>query len=159
MGGDLVQSEENNDKAPTFLIRATKDPDGANLDRVQIVKSWLDENGLTKERVHNVAWSGERKINKNGSLAAVGSTVNLREASYQNTIGSPELSVTWTDGDFNPSEAAVYYVRVLQIPTPRWTTYDAKTYGLEDIQTDPPAVIQERAYSSPIWYSPKASSP
>ena len=159
MGGDLVQTEENNDKAPTFLIRATKDPDGANLDRVQIVKSWLDQNGLTKERVHNVAWSGERKINKDGSLAAVGSTVNLREASYQNTIGSPELSVTWTDEDFNPSEAAVYYVRVLQIPTPRWTTYDAKTYGLEDIQTDPPAVIQERAYSSPIWYSPKASAP
>jgi len=154
MGGDLVQSKENKDKAPTFLIRATKDPDGANLDRVQVVKSWLDKNGSTKEKIYNVAWSGKRELNEEGVLAAVGSTVNLREASYQNTLGSPELSVAWRDEDFNHSEAAVYYVRVLQIPTPRWTTYDAKTYGLEDIQTNPPAVIQERAYSSPIWYSP-----
>ena len=155
MGGDLVQSKENKATGPTFLIRATKDPDGANLDRIQIVKSWLDENQSTNEKIYNVAWSGKREINGDGGLAAVGSTVNLREASYQNTIGSPELSVTWRDEDFNHSEAAVYYVRVLQIPTPRWTTYDAKTYGLEDIQTKPPAIIQERAYSSPIWYSPQ----
>ena len=97
MGGDLVQSKENKDKAPTFLIRATKDPDGANLDRVQVVKSWLDKNGSTKEKIYNVAWSGKRELNEEGVLAAVGSTVNLREASYQNTIGSPELSVAWRD--------------------------------------------------------------
>ena len=153
MGGDLIQSEAT--KAPTFLVRATRDPDGANLDRLQIVKGWRDRNGKPREKVQDVAWSGDRMIGSDGVLPSVGSTVNLIDASYENTIGSPELSVAWTDPDFDAAEAAVYYVRVLQIPTPRWTTYDAKFYGLKEIQQKPPAVLQERAYSSPIWYTPQ----
>ena len=158
MGGDLIQNKKN--RVPTFLIRATKEPDGANLDRVQIVKGWRNKKGKLLEKVYNVAWSvngksGHRKIDDDGNLPVVGSTVNLEDASYQNTIGSPELSVVWTDPDFNKREAAVYYVRILQIPTPRWTTYDAKAYGLKEIQQNPLAVIQERAYSSPIWYTPQ----
>ncbi len=152
MGGDLIQTKN---KAPSFLIRATKDPDGANLDRVQIVKGWRTTKGKLKEKVYDVTWSGHRKISSDRKLPAVGSSVNLTEASYQNTIGSPELSVVWMDPDFNKGEAAVYYVRVLEIPTPRWTTYDAKVYDLKEIQQKPPAVIQERAYSSPIWYTPR----
>ncbi len=157
MGGDLIQTK---DKAPSFLIRATKDPDGANLDRVQIVKGWRTTKGKLQEKVCDVTWpvngkSGHRKITSDGKLPAVGSTVDLEEASYRNTIGSPELSAVWTDPDFNKREAAVYYVRVLEIPTPRWTTYDAKVYGLKKIQQKPAAVIQERAYSSPIWYTPR----
>ncbi len=155
MGGDLTQSKKTKTKALSFLIRATKDPDGANLDRVQVVKGWRTREGKLLEKVYDVAWSGHRTINSDGVLPAVGSTVNLAEASYQNTIGSPELSVAWTDPDFNNAEAAVYYVRVLQIPTPRWTTYDAKVYGLQEIQQKPPATLQERAYSSPIWYTPQ----
>ena len=158
MGGDLIQNKKT--RVPTFLIRATKEPDGANLDRVQIVKGWRNKKGKLLEKVYNVAWSvngksGHRKIDADGNLPVVGSTVNLEDASYQNTIGSPELSVVWTDPDFNKREAAVYYVRILQIPTPRWTTYDAKAYGLKEIQQNPLAVIQERAYSSPIWYTPQ----
>ena len=153
MGGDLTRSKETKDKAPTFLMRATKDPDGANLDRVQIVKGWRDGNGKLQEKVYDVAWSGHRKIDSNGVLPPVGSTVNLPDASYKNIIGSPELSVTWSDPDFNETERAVYYVRVLQIPTPRWTVYDAKFYG-QEVPQDPPPVIEERAYSSPIWYTP-----
>ena len=153
MGGDLIRSKETKDKAPTFLMRATKDPDGANLDRVQIVKGWRDGNGKLQEKVYDVAWSGHRKIDSNGVLPPVGSTVNLPDASYKNTIGSPELSVTWRDPDFNETERAVYYVRVLQIPTPRWTVYDAKFYG-QKVPQGPPPVIEERAYSSPIWYTP-----
>ena len=152
MGADLIQSEGT--KAPTFLVRATKDPEGANLDRVQIIKGWRDESGKLKEKVYNVAWSGQRNIDANGLLPSVGSTVNLPEASYKNTIGTSELSATWRDPDFNQSERAVYYVRVLQIPTPRWTVYDAKFYGVNFPQTPPP-VIEERAYSSPIWYTPR----
>ncbi len=155
MGGDLTQSKKTKTKALSFLIRATKDPDGANLDRVQVVKGWRTREGKLLEKVYDVAWSGHRTINSDGVLPAVGSTVNLADASYQNTIGSPELSVAWTDPDFNNAEAAVYYVRVLQIPTPRWTTYDAKVYGLKEIQQKPPATLQERAYSSPIWYTPR----
>ncbi len=154
MGGDLIQSKETKNKVPTFLIRATKDPDGANLDRVQIIKGWRDESGKLQEKVYDVAWSGHRKIGANGLLPSVGSTVDLPDASYKNTIGSPELSVTWSDPDFNETERAVYYVRVLQIPTPRWTVYDAKFYGV-DIPQDPPPVIEERAYSSPVWYTPQ----
>jgi hypothetical protein len=161
MGGDLIQNEEN--KAPTFLVRATKDPDGANLDRVQIIKGWRDGNGKLQEKVYNVAFSANgksvnaksdnRKLDSNGVLPSVGSTVDLSDASYQNTIGSPELSTTWTDPDFSQTERAVYYVRVLQIPTPRWTVYDAKFYQ-QELPQDSPLVIEERAYSSPIWYTP-----
>ena len=154
MGGDLIQSEGTKDKAPTFLVRATKDPDGANLDRVQIIKGWRDGIGKLQEKVYDVVWSGHRKIDSNGVLPSVGSTVNLSDASYQNTIGSAELSATWSDPDFSETERAVYYVRVLQIPTPRWTVYDAKFYGV-DIPQDPPPVIEERAYSSPVWYTPR----
>ena len=154
MGGDLIQSEGTKDKAPTFLVRATKDPEGANLDRVQIIKGWRDGNGKLQEKVYDIAWSGDRKTDSNGVLPSVGSTVNLSEASYQNAIGSPELSATWSDPDFRETERAVYYVRVLQIPTPRWTVYDAKFYGV-DIPQDPPPVIEERAYSSPVWYTPR----
>ena len=158
MGGDLPQSEETINKAPTFLMRATKDPDGANLDRVQIIKGWRDGNGKLQEKVYDVAWSvngksDNRKSDSNGVLPAVGSTVNLSDASYQNTIGSPELSATWRDPDFNETERAVYYLRVLQIPTPRWTVYDAKFYQ-QELPQDSPLVIEERAYSSPVWYTP-----
>jgi hypothetical protein len=154
MGGDLIQSEGTKGKAPTFLVRAIRDPEGANLDRVQIVKGWRDENGKLQEKVYNVAWSGHRKMDSDGVLPPVGSTVNLAEASYNNTIGSPELSVAWTDPGYNETERAVYYVRVLQIPTPRWTVYDATFYG-QEVPQDPPPVIEERAYSSPIWYTPR----
>ena len=155
MGGDLAQQSES--AAPSFLLRAVKDPDGANLDRVQVVKGWRDAQGELHEKVHDVAWSGDRARTDDGKLAAVGSTVDVKAASYLNSIGSPSLATTWTDPDFDPDEAAFYYVRVIQIPTPRWTTYDATFYGVEEIQQTPPAVIQERAYSSPIWYTPQGS--
>ena len=153
MGGDLIQNKETSNKAPTFLIRATKDPDGANLDRVQVVKGWRNGSGNLQEKVYDVAWSGHRKMDSDGVLPTVGSTINLAEASYHNTIGSPELSANWSDPDFNKTERAVYYVRVLQIPTPRWTVYDAKFFR-QEIPQDTTPVIQERAYSSPIWYTP-----
>jgi hypothetical protein len=152
MGGDLAGAVKG--KKPTFLVRAVKDPDGANLDRVQIIKGWQDANGKLHEKVHDVAWSGDRKVQDDGKLKPVKSTVNLLEASYSNSVGEAELSVTWVDNDFQPAEAAFYYVRVIQIPTPRWTTYDAAFYGLKDL---PPTLLvetQERAYSSPIWYTP-----
>jgi hypothetical protein len=156
MGGDLIQSAEN--KAPTFLVRATKDPDGANLDRVQIIKGWRDGNGELQEKVYDVAFSangksGNRTLDGNGVLPSVGSTVELADARYLNNIGSAQLSTTWTDPDFNETESAVYYVRVLQIPTPRWTVYDAKFYQ-QELPQDSLLVIEERAYSSPIWYTP-----
>ena len=150
MGGDLVQGTKSD--APSFLLSAVKDPDGANLDRVQVIKGWRDAEGQLHEKVYNVAWSGDRVIGEDGKLPAVGSTVDLEAASYVNSIGSASLATTWTDPAFNPSEAAFYYVRVIQIPTPRWTTYDAKFYDLGD---SPRQAIQERAYSSPIWYSPQ----
>jgi len=149
MGGDLVQYAGR--EAPSFLVSAVKDPDGGNLDRVQIIKGWRDAEGRLHEKVHDVVWSGERMIGEDGKLPAVGSTVGLETASYVNSIGSASLSTRWTDPAFNPHEAAFYYVRVIQIPTPRWTTYDAKFYNLGDV---PREVIQERAYSSPIWYTP-----
>lgn len=152
MGGDLLLTGKN--KVPSFLIRAVKDPDNANLDRVQVIKGWRDAKGELHEKVHDVVWSGDRKKTWAGKLPAVGSTVDLKEATYLNSIGSPELSVVWTDPDFSRKEAAVYYVRVIQIPTPRWTTYDAKVYGLDEMQQTPAPTTQERAYSSPIWYTP-----
>ena len=154
MGGDLV--EQAGADAPSFLVSAVKDPDGANLDRVQIIKGWRDVEGRLHERVHDVVWSGDRTIGKDGKLPTVGSTVDLDNASYLNSIGAPSLATAWTDPSFNPEEAAFYYVRVIQIPTPRWTTYDAEFFGLEGIQQTPPAAIQERAYSSPIWYTPRS---
>ena len=152
MGGDLTNAPK--DKSPNFLIRAVKDPDGANLDRVQIIKGWLDKNGELHEKIYNVSLSDGRKENKNGNAPPVGSSVNIKDASYLNSIGDPELAVVWQDPDFDKDESAFYYVHVLEIPTPRWTAYDAKFFGLKNIPKEVPMVSQERAYTSPIWYSP-----
>jgi len=152
MGGDLTDAPAG--KVPTFLIRAIRDVDGANLDRVQIIKGWLDANGETQEKVYDVAWSGDRKPGTDGKLPAVGNTVDVEEASYSNGIGVPALEVFWQDPEFDPAQRAFYYVRVLEIPTPRWTTFDAKFFGVKRPE-DVPSTIQERAYTSPIWYSPK----
>ncbi|MDB0047382.1 DUF3604 domain-containing protein, partial [Porticoccaceae bacterium] len=152
MGGDLTHAPKG--KSPKFLIRAVKDPDGANLDRVQVIKGWHDKNGELHEKIYNVALSDNRKENWRGKVKPVGSTVDIKDASYTNTIGDSELAVVWTDPDFNQDEPAFYYVRVLEIPTPRWTAYDAKYFDLKDIPEEIPMVTQERAYTSPIWYSP-----
>ena len=152
MGGDLTQAPRG--KAPSFLIRAVKDPDGANLDRVQVIKGWQDADGELREKVHNVALSDGREENAGGEVRPVGNTVDLENASYTNSIGDPELAVVWADPDFNEAERAFYYVRVLEIPTPRWTAYDAKFFGLTDLPDEIPMVTQERAYTSPIWYTP-----
>jgi hypothetical protein len=154
MGGDLTNAPDS--VAPRFLIRAVKDPDGANLDRVQVVKGWRDGKGGLHEKIYNVALSDGRAEDSPGKVEPVGSTVNLKDASYTNTIGDPVLAVVWTDPDFDRDELAFYYVRVIEIPTPRWTAYDAKLYGLEDLPEQIPMIIQERAYPSPIWYTPEA---
>ena len=151
MGGDLSAAPAG--AAPSLLIRALRDADGANLDRIQVVKGWLDDKGTLQEKVYDVAWSGDRKPGADGKLPPVGNTVNVPDASFTNTIGAPLLATYWKDPNFNPKERAFYYVRVVEIPTPRWTTYDAKFFG-----TKPPAkaptAIQDRAYTSPIWYTP-----
>ena len=152
MGSDINNSSN---KTPKFLIRAAKDPDGANLDRVQVIKGWLDANGETQERVYDVAVSDNRSINADGRCTtAVGNTVDVADASYTNTIGDVLLTSFWEDPNFDASLNAFYYVRVLEIPTPRWTTYDAKIFGV-DIPEGAETSIQERAYSSPIWYNAK----
>lgn len=152
MGGDLKHWQDG--EAPSFLIAALKDPDGANLDRVQVIKGWRDRSGRLHEKVYNVAQSDDRKLRSDGSLPSVGSTVDVATASYSNTIGDPGLVVVWADPDFNPNEACFYYVRVLEIPTPRWTAYDARDFGIGEMSEDIPMVTQERAYTSPIWYTP-----
>ena len=152
MGGDLTVAPKG--KSPSFLIRAVKDPDGANLDRLQVIKGWRHKDGELHEQIYNVSLSDERKENREGRVKPVGSTVDLPNASYTNSIGDPELTVVWTDPDFNRDEHAFYYVRVLEIPTPRWTAYDAKFYNLKDVPKEASMVVQERAYSSPIWYTP-----
>lgn len=149
MGGDL----QGSDAAPSFLVQAFKDPNGANLDRVQLVKGWLDDEGKAQEKVFDIAWSGDRFKSLGGALAAVGDTVNRKTARYQNTIGAYELSVVWRDPEFDRSVPSFYYIRVLQIPTPRNSLYDSIALG-EDPPAGYPAVIQERAYTSPIWYTP-----
>ena len=152
MGGDLTKAPRG--KAPTFMIRALRDPDGANLDRVQIIKGWLDKSGKTHERIYDVAVSGGRKIDANGrAKQPVGNTVNVEKATYTNTIGDALMAAYWRDPDFDPNEHAFYYVRVLEIPTPRWTTYDAAFFGIKR-PDNVPATIQDRAYTSPIWYTP-----
>ena len=152
MGGDLTRAPV--DKSPRFLIRAIRDPRGANLDRVQVIKGWRDAKGELFEKIYNVALSDNRKSNWLGNVKTVGSTVDITNASYTNSIGDPELAVVWQDPDFNKDELAFYYVRVLEIPTPRWPAYDAKFFGIKDIPEEVPMVTQERAYTSPIWYSP-----
>ena len=153
MGGDLTHAPNN--KSPQFLIRAVKDPEGANLDRVQVIKGWHDAKGQLHEKVYDVSLSDHRKPNWRGKVKAVGNTVDIPSASYTNTIGDPELAVVWTDPDFDKDELAFYYLRVLEIPTPRWTAYDAKFFGLKDLPEEIPMVTQERAYTSPIWYTPE----
>ena len=138
---------------PSFLVRAAKDPKGANLDRVQIVKGWVDAAGTQHERVHDVAWSGDRQLGADGKLPAVGDTVDPRTATYENTIGAAELSAVWSDAEFDPALHAFYYVRVLEIPTPRWSTRDAVALGVP-VPGGLPVSLQERAWSSPIWHEP-----
>ena len=151
MGGDLAKAPS--DKVPSLLIRALRDPDGANLDRVQVVKGWMDAGGELQEKVYDVAWSGDRKMGRDGKLPAVGNTVDAKTATYTNTIGDPLLFAYWKDPDFDAKERAFYYVRVIEIPTPRWTTYDAVHFGVDMIE-GAPISIQDRAYTSPIWYTP-----
>jgi hypothetical protein len=151
MGADLPARTTRS--APSFLVYALRDPIGGNLDRIQIVKGWLDEEGATHEKVHDVAWSGDRKPGSDGKVPAVGNTVDAKTASYTNTIGAPELGTVWRDPDFDPSQRAFYYARVIEIPTPRWSTYDAFRFGIP-IPEGAPASTQERAYTSPIWYTP-----
>ena len=150
MGGSLPKRPAG--RAPAFLVVALRDPEGANLDRVQLVKGWLDAAGAPHERVFDVAWSGGRKPGRDGKLPPIGSTVDVAAASYTNTIGSPELTAAWTDPSFDPAQPAFYYARVVEIPTPRWTAYDTKRYGTPPPAGDVPMTLQERAYTSPIWY-------
>jgi hypothetical protein len=152
MGGDLTAAPAGG--APSFLIHAAKDPKGANLDRVQIVKGWLGADGAPQERVYDVAWSDDRTAGPEGGLPPVGNTVDLATGFYTNTIGDAQLAAVWSDPDFEPATRAFYYVRVLQIPTPRHTLYDAIALGMDPAETNHPPTIQERAYSSPIWYTP-----
>ncbi len=151
MGGDLGQVSDG--KSPTFLVAALKDPIGANLDRYQIVKGWVDAQGNMQEKIYDVAWSGDRKPGADGKVPAVGSTVDVANATWTNTIGAPELIAAWKDPDFDPAQRAFYYGRVLEIPTPRWTAYDAKYFGVK-MAAEVPMQMQERAYTSPIWYTP-----
>jgi hypothetical protein len=153
MGGDLKKASAG--KAPTFLVAALKDPLSGNLDRIQIIKGWLDAGGKLHERIYDVVWGDAetRKPGANGKLPAVGNTVDLKTASWTNTIGDPELITVWKDPDFDPTLKAFYYARVLEIPTPRWTAYDAVYFKVK-IDPNVPMITQERAFTSPIWYSP-----
>ncbi len=151
MGGDLRPREGN--AAPSFMVYALRDPIGANLDRIQIVKGWLDDAGDTQERVYDVVWSPGRELDPNGNLPPVGNTVDVESANWTNTIGASELGVVWTDPDFDPDHPAFYYARVLEIPTPRWVVYDAFRFGVE-IPDGARTIHQERGYTSPIWYTP-----
>lgn len=151
MGGDLPARKGG--KAPTFLVYALRDPIGANLDRIQIVKGWLDAKGKTHEKVYEAAWSDNRKPDKGGKLPPVGNTVDIKNANWTNTIGASELGAVWSDPAFDPKERAFYYARVIEIPTPRWIVYDAYRFGVK-IPEDAKTIHQERAYTSPIWYTP-----
>ena len=151
MGGELKRTGKSG--APRFLILANRDALGANLDRIQVVKGWVDGDGTTHDKVFDVAWSGERKPGSDGKLPPVGNTVDLTTATYRNTIGSDQLAAVWEDPEFDPGQQALYYTRVLEIPTPRWTTYDAVRAGLP-LLDNVPSTVQERAWSSPIWYLP-----
>lgn len=149
MGGDLKPAPAG--KAPTFLVAALKDPQGGNLDRIQIVKGWVDASGKAQEKIFDVAWAGNRKPGKNGKLPPVGDTVDVATATWSNSIGAPELSTVWKDPEFKPGQRAFYYARVIEIPTPRWTAYDQVRFGVK-MGKEVPMKVQERAWTSPIWY-------
>ena len=151
MGGELRGAPEGG--SPRFLVAALKDPLSGNLDRIQVIKGWADKKGGLHEKVYDVAWSDGRKVGANGKLPAVGNTVDVENATWTNTIGAAELITVWKDPDFDAKQRAFYYVRVLEIPTPRWTAYDASYYGTKS-KIDIPMTTQERAYTSPIWYKP-----
>ncbi|WP_353329993.1 DUF3604 domain-containing protein [Phaeobacter sp. NW0010-22] len=150
MGGDLKAT----DTAPAFLVYALRDPIGANLDRIQIIKGWTLSDGSTQEKVYDVVWSGDRLPGADGKLPPVGNTVDLNIPSWTNDIGKADLATVWVDPDFDPSQHAFYYARVIEIPTPRWTAYDAVKFDV-DMPVEVKLITQERAYTSPIWYSPK----
>jgi len=153
MGGELRKVPAG--KAPTFLVAALKDPYSGNLDRIQIIKGWLDKEGKTHEKVYDVVWGDaeRREPDAKGKLPPVGNTVDVKNATWTNTIGDPELITVWKDPDFDPARPAFYYARVIEIPTPRWTAYDAKRYGIT-MDAAVPMTTQERAYTSAIWYTP-----
>ena len=151
MGGELTTMEAKG--APSFLVAAAKDPYSGNLDRIQIVKGWMDSRGNTQEKVYDVVWSGDRQPDAKGKLPPVGNTVDVANATWSNSIGDPELITVWEDPDFDPKQPAFYYARVLEIPTPRWTAYEAKRFGVS-MDKKVPMTLQERAYTSPIWYTP-----
>jgi hypothetical protein len=153
MGGELA-AQSARDAAPVFIVQAMKDPLGANLDRVQIVKGWLDDQGVSREKVFDIAWAGDRQPDAGGRLPGLGNTVNVANASYTNTIGEAQLSALWQDPEFKPGQSAFYYARILQIPTPRHSLYDVVALNA-DVDTRRPDSIQERAYTSPIWYQPR----
>ena len=151
MGGDLGKATKD---APSFMMHSMMDPESGSLDRIQVIKGWVNEDGSLGEKVYDVTWSGDRKVDANGKVPSVGNSVNLEDATWDNSIGSAELSTVWSDPDFNASQESFYYVRVLEIPTPRWTLYDKVKYGAE-FSDKAKLTSTERAYSSPIWYTPK----
>ena len=150
MGGDLEMQEG---KVPSLLLMANKDPMGANLDRIQVVKGWIKD-GARRERVYDAVYGENREAGADGRIKPLLSTVDLDTATYTNTVGSAELIGLWEDPDFVPGQPAVYYVRVLEIPTPRWTLYDKVRYDLDELPVNTPLTIQERAYTSAIWLIP-----
>jgi hypothetical protein len=152
MGGDLSAMPDAA-TAPSFMVYALRDSVGANLDRIQIVKGWLDAQGKTQEKVYDVVWSDDRRMSADGKLPPVGNTVDVKNANWTNTIGAAELGTVWTDPAFDKNQKAFYYARVIEIPTPRWTTYDAYRYGIP-LPEGAPTSTQDRAYTSPIWYTP-----
>jgi hypothetical protein len=153
MGSDLPPAP-NGKTAPTLLVAALKDPFSGNLDRIQIIKGWLNDSGERQETVYDVVWgdADKRQPDSKGKLPLVGNTVNVEEATWTNTIGDPELIAVWQDPDFDPQQPAVYYARVIEIPTPRWIAYDAERYGVT-MPSEASMTTQERAYTSPIWYT------
>jgi hypothetical protein len=153
MGGTIDLRAAHGFTPPKFLVAALRDPIGANLDRIQIVKGWVDAKGAPHEQVYDVAWSGDRTPGADGRLPPVGNTVDVATATWTNTIGAPSLAQAWTDPDFDPAERAFYYVRVLEIPTPRWTAYDVVRFKVA-MPKEVPMITRERAYTSPIWYTP-----
>jgi hypothetical protein len=151
MGGDLSKAPKS--KSPTFLVAASKDPDGANLDRIQIIKGWIDADGKMNEKIYDVSVSDGRKISKGKVSRKVGSTVDIKTATYTNAIGDVQLSTWWKDPEFDPSVQSFYYARIIEIPTPRWTAFDQVRLDVK-MPPEVPLVLQERAYTSPIWYTP-----